>query len=213
MTRESADAVATIAAAADQLRAIAANGLHYGKDPYDIERFHQVRDIAASLLGLVDSRSTVEIERIFHEEVELRTPAVMVEGAIFDEHERLLLVERADSREWCIPGGAADVGESPSAGAVREVLEETGLRVRAERLLGVYDNKTWNLPSIAIHAYYLIFECVLLGGTLTPSNETTDFRWVTEAQSRDLPLYRSHVVKVPEAFRLHRLPGTATAFH
>jgi ADP-ribose pyrophosphatase YjhB (NUDIX family) len=213
MTDERVDAAATIAAAADQLRVIAANGLHFGQDPYDIERFHQVRAIAATLLGLVDSRSTVEIERIFHEEVGFRTPAVMVEGAIFDDQGRLLLAERADSREWCIPGGAADVGESPSAGAVREVREETGLLVRAERLLGAYDNKTWNLPSIAVHAYYLIFECVVLGGTLTPSHETTDFRWVTEAQSRELPLYRSHVAKVPEVFRLHGLPGTATAFH
>lgn len=213
MTGASTDA-ATIAAAADQLRAIAANGLHFGsRDPYDVERFHQVRAIAATLLGLVDSRSTVEIERIFHEDVEFRTPAVAVEGAIFDDQGRLLLVERADSRQWCIPGGSADVGESPSAGAVREVREETGLLVRAERLLGVYDNKTWNLPSIAVHAYYLIFECVVVGGTLTPSHETTDFRWVTQAQSRELPLYRSHVAKVPEVFRLHALPGTATAFH
>jgi ADP-ribose pyrophosphatase YjhB (NUDIX family) len=155
----------------------------------------------------------VELERLFREDVTGRTPAVGVDGAVFDSDGRLLLVERAKEREWCMPGGASDFGEAPSAGVEREVREETGLRVRATRLLGVWDNRSWNMPSVVSHIYYLVFECDLLGGELTPSLETTDFRWVTEEEAAMLTLYRSHVRKVPAAFRLHGAPGQPTEFH
>jgi 8-oxo-dGTP pyrophosphatase MutT (NUDIX family) len=198
---------------ADELRSHAANGLLFGQDPYDQERYRRIQAIAAELTAMVDTRSTVELERLFREDVFGRTPAVAVDGAVFDDDGRLLLAERAGSREWCMPGGAADVGEAPSAGAVREVLEETGLTVRATRLLGVYHNLAWGMPSVVSHAYYLVFECERVGGELTPSHETTDFRWATEEEAMALPLYRSHVHKVPEAFRLHRTPGAPAAFH
>jgi 8-oxo-dGTP pyrophosphatase MutT (NUDIX family) len=202
-----------IAGISDELRAIAANGLHFSQDPYDLERYRRLRDLAATLLGLIDSRSTVELTRIFHEDVEVHTPAVLVDGAVFDAEGRLLLAQRADSGLWCIPGGASDVGESPSAGAVREVKEETGLEVRANRVIGVFDNRSFGLPSVARHAYYLVFECEVLGGELTPSIETTDFRWVTEEEAMALPLFRTHLKKVPAAFLARRHPDAPIAFH
>jgi ADP-ribose pyrophosphatase YjhB (NUDIX family) len=202
-----------LATISDELRAMAANGLHFSVDPYDRERYQRLRELAASLLGLVDGRSTVELVRIFHEDVEVHTPVVAVDGAVFDDQGRILLAQRADSGQWCMPGGAADVGESPSAGAVREVREETGLEVRATRVIGVFDNRTFGLPSLARQAYYLVFECEVLGGQLTPSIETTDFRWATEEEAMALPLFRTHVRKVPAAFESHRHPDAPTAFH
>jgi ADP-ribose pyrophosphatase YjhB (NUDIX family) len=202
-----------VAHIADELRALAANGLNYGRDPYDIERFHRIRDLAAELMAVVDPRPAAEIRREFRGDLGIRTPSVAVDGAIFDEEGRLLLVQRADSLTWCMPGGAADVGESPSAAAEREVREETGLVVRASRLLGLYDNRTFGVPSVATHAYYIVFACERLGGELTRSLETSDFRWVTEEEAGALNLYRSHVHKVPEAFRTHRSPQAGAAFH
>jgi ADP-ribose pyrophosphatase YjhB (NUDIX family) len=208
-----AELSSSIGRIADELRAHAANGLFYSRDPYDQQRYGRVRELAAELTAMVDTRSTVELERLYRDDIHGRTPAVAVDGAVFDAAGRLLLVERADSRQWCMPGGAADVGESPSAGAVREVLEETGLSVRATRLLGVYDNLTWEMPSVVSYVYYLLFECEVLGGELTPSHETTDFRWVTEEQAAGMTLYRSHVRKVPAAFRLRRCPDAPAEFH
>jgi ADP-ribose pyrophosphatase YjhB (NUDIX family) len=208
-----AEVSARIGQIADELRAHAANGLFFTKDPYDRDRYQKIQLLSAELMAMVDSRSTVDLERMFREDTHGRTPAVAVDGAVFRADGRLLLAERADSREWCIPGGAVDVGEPPSAAAEREVREETGLTVRAVRLLGLYDNRSWNMPSVLSHAYYLLFECELLDGELTPSSETTDFRWVTEEEAGELTLFRSHVYKVPEAFRLHRAPDAPTAFH
>src|SRR6185503_1635936 len=92
---------------AEELRTHAANGLFFSKDPYDLDRYQRIREIAVELMTLVDTRSTVELERLFREDVTGRTPAVGVDGAVFDADGRLLLVERAKEREWCMPGGAS----------------------------------------------------------------------------------------------------------
>jgi len=213
MTDVTVDPGTRIAQIADELRALAQNGLQFSRNPYDIERFRRTQDLAAELMAFVDTRSTVEIQRVFRGDLGYRTPLVGADGVVFDDAERLLLVQRADSGTWCIPGGAADVGESPSAAAEREVLEETGLRVQARRLLGVFDNRTWPSTPVAAHLYHIVFECEILGGELAPSLETTDLRWVTEDEAIALPLFRAHVHKVPLAFRMHRAPDAPPAFH
>jgi ADP-ribose pyrophosphatase YjhB (NUDIX family) len=205
------DAGTRVAQIADELRALAQNGLHYSTNDYDRERFHRTMELAAELLALVDPRDTVEIIEVFRGDLGLRTPAICGEAAIFDESGRLLLARRVGSGTWCLPGGAVEVGESPSASAVREAWEETGLRVRAKRLLAVFDNRTFGEETVARHAYFLIFECVVEGGDLTPSIETTEFRWVTVAEAAELELYRSHRLKVPEVFRLRS--RAEAAFH
>jgi ADP-ribose pyrophosphatase YjhB (NUDIX family) len=210
---QTVDVGSRIAEIADELRALAGNGLYFTKDPYDRERFERTQALAADLYAIVDTRDADEIARILHEDLTAQTPIVAVDGAVFDDDGRLLLAKRADTGLWCIPGGGSDVGESPSAGAEREVREETGLLVRATRLLMACDNRTMGLPSVARHAYYLVFECELLGGELTPSNETTEFRWVTAEEAASLDLFRSHIYKVPEVFRLHAAPDAPAAFH
>lgn len=207
------DVESRLARIADELRAFAATGLHFTKDPYDRERYERIREHAAELLSMVDTRPLDVLRQTFHADVGVRTPIVCVEGAIFDDAGRVLVVQRADSGEWCLPGGVAEVGEAPSVGAEREVWEETGLRVRARRVLAVYDNLSWRLPWIATHAYYLVFECEQLGGTLTPSIETTAFRWIGPDELDAIPLYRTHRYKVPEVLKLHRTPDAPTVFH
>jgi ADP-ribose pyrophosphatase YjhB (NUDIX family) len=207
------DVESRLARIADELRAFAATGLYFTKDPYDRERYERIREHAAELLSMVDTRSADDLRQVFHADVGVRTPIVCVEGAIFDDAGRVLVVQRADCGEWCLPGGVAEVGESPSTGAEREVREETGLQVRARRVIAVYDNMTWRLPSIAVQAYYLVFECERLGGELTPSIETTDFRWLSPDELESVPLYRTHRFKVPEALRMHANPDAPTIFH
>jgi len=91
-------------------------------------------------------------------------------------------------------------------------LPSAGIRIPVARLaelrnlrgvLAVYDNHTWRLPSIATHAYYVIFECERIGGELTPSIETSDFRWVGLDDLDGLTLYKTHLHKVPNVLRLY----------
>jgi 8-oxo-dGTP diphosphatase len=58
---------------------------------------------------------------------------------IFDSEGRVLLVHHTYGRlNWELPGGAAEPGEAPDETAMRELLEETGLRAELDRLTGVY---------------------------------------------------------------------------
>jgi ADP-ribose pyrophosphatase YjhB (NUDIX family) len=193
---------------ADELRAIAANGIHYQVNEYDLERYQRLQRLAAELLSEVDTRGADELQRAFHGDVGPHTPRVAADAAVFDAQDRLLVVQRADSGLWCMPGGACDVGEPPSRSAEREAFEESGYVVRARRLFGVYDNRAWKGdPEAAIHIYHVVVGCDLVGGEATLSTETTDVRWVTADEAAGLPLFRSHARKIPAAFQLHGDPA------
>ena len=64
---------------------------------------------------------------------------------------------------WTLPGGWADVGDVPSEAAEREVLEEAGFEVKAQKVVGVYDANRSG-PIELFHAFKVIFLCELLGG-------------------------------------------------
>jgi ADP-ribose pyrophosphatase YjhB (NUDIX family) len=78
---------------------------------------------------------------VFRGNLGMRTPLLSVDAAVFDESGRLVLIQRADNGAWAMPGGAAEVGETPAEAVAREVREETGLEVRAVQLLGIYDSR------------------------------------------------------------------------
>ncbi len=54
--------------------------------------------------------------------------------------DKMLLIRRADNGRWAVPGGYMEPGENFTEACEREVLEETGLQVSAERLIAVYTN-------------------------------------------------------------------------
>jgi ADP-ribose pyrophosphatase YjhB (NUDIX family) len=64
------------------------------------------------------------------------TPKVDLRAVVFRE-EKILLVREREDGGWSLPGGWADVGESPADGTVREVREESGYETRAVKLLAV----------------------------------------------------------------------------
>jgi ADP-ribose pyrophosphatase YjhB (NUDIX family) len=101
---------------------------------------------------------------------------VDVRGAVVRGDTVLLVQERSDGR-WCLPGGWADVGETPSTMVAREVREESGLEVAATRVLGVFDGNRAQEPLALFHAYKLIFLCEERRGALRPGDETSDAAW------------------------------------
>lgn len=188
---------------ADELRAIATNGLRWAATEYDEARYHKTMSLAAELLSMVDAREVEEVERVFRGDLGIRTPFVGVDGAVFNEEGRLLLIQRKDNESWAMPGGAADVGEPPSAVAVRETWEETGLRVRPVRLVGVYDSRKVGSPD-AVHLYHLVFMCEREGGELTLTNETIAFDYFSEEEVAGLTLHRGHGTRIKDAFAMWR---------
>jgi ADP-ribose pyrophosphatase YjhB (NUDIX family) len=102
----------------------------------------------------------------------VQMPAVSV--VIRDEAGRILLVQDAYSGAWLIPGGAIEPGETPAEAAVREILEETGLRIEPLRVLGVFGGPEFvvSYPNGDRTSYVsVVFEARVVSGELVPDGE------------------------------------------
>lgn len=158
----------TLASWADQLQAVARTGLFYVTNDYDRERYERILAIAAEMAAYLSGLSSLEIREGWAKDVGYVTPKVGVGAAISDDEGKLFLMQRPESGLWALPVGFAEVGETAASGIEREVREETGLEVRATRLLGVYHR----LPSGNLHHLYnIVFWCIIEGGTLTLTDE------------------------------------------
>jgi 8-oxo-dGTP pyrophosphatase MutT (NUDIX family) len=106
---------------ARELQAIAQTGLEFAKDPYDRERYIRVRALAARMMAQSAGADAAWVEELFVGQTGYATPKVDVRGAVIREDGRILLVrEVADSGRWSLPGGWAEVNQSPRETVVRE---------------------------------------------------------------------------------------------
>ncbi len=95
---------------------------------------------------------------------------------VIDERQQVLLVKRkVDPKkgQWCLPGGFLELGESPEAGALRELAEETGLNGTLESMLGVLSTPSTQYHSVLLIGY-LVTEFL---GHLVPGDDATEARW------------------------------------
>ncbi len=125
---------------AREAQAIAQTGLAFTRDPYDRERYEQLRALAARMIAARGGLEPTAATALFAAEEGYATPKVDVRGAAFDAEGRILLVrETMDGGRWTLPGGWADVNQTASECAVREIEEETGYTARALKLALVHD--------------------------------------------------------------------------
>jgi ADP-ribose pyrophosphatase YjhB (NUDIX family) len=198
---------------AQQLQAIAQNGLTYCKNEFDIERYHQLRVIAAQIMATGFNFDPNQILEEFNNQVGYDTPKVDVRAAVFDS-DKILLVKEKEDGCWALPGGWADVGVSAGECAVKEVFEESGYHVRAVKLLGVYDRNhiRHEYPPLVHHVYKLFFHCELIGGMPTKSIETTDIAFFGEQEIPQLSLTRITPSQITRIFEHYHNPNLPTDF-
>jgi ADP-ribose pyrophosphatase YjhB (NUDIX family) len=196
---------------AQKLQAIAQNGLTYSENPFDIERFKAVQAIAAEIMATHTNVEHNYVLDLFAREVGYATPKVDVRGAVFRENTILLVKERVDGC-WTLPGGWADVGESPSEVTVKEVYEESGYQTRAVKLIAVYDRDKQGHPPFPHYVYKLFFLCELLSGFPTPSIETEEVGFFPEDGIPQLSLGRVTPAQISRAFNHYRHPDLPTDF-
>jgi len=194
-----------------RLQAIAQTGLTYARDPFDVERYQAVREIAAEMASAHSDADLLHVRDLFAGEVGHATPKVDVRAVVFRDDSILLVRERTEGR-WTLPGGWADIGESAGEAAVREAYEESGYRTRAVKLLAAYDRNKHPHPPYPFHAYKLFFQCELVSGTPTHSIETDGVGFFCENELPELSITRVTPAQIARFFEHLRHPDWPTDF-
>lgn len=118
--------------------------------------------------------------------------SVSVAGIVVNDEGRVLVIRRRDNGHWEPPGGVLEMSETFEEGARREVLEETGISVRVDRLTGVYKNMKRGIVA-------LVFRCTPLDEPSRASEEATEVRWMSLDEVRDV-MAPAYAVRVSDAF-------------
>ncbi len=156
-----------------RVRDIAQTGLAYTDDPFCRERYEELIELSRALAaGFLDLPAEALVGQ-FVADTGYPTPKVEVRAGVF-RNGKVLLVQEAGDQRWALPGGWCDQPLSPGANAVKEVFEETGLQVRAEKLAAIRDQSVQTYrPKRLEHVYKLLFLCSDGDGELRGSLETT----------------------------------------
>ena len=155
-----------------RIQSIAQAGLQYGKDPYDRERYTALRQIAAEMISEKTDSPINKVSGLFCNETGYQTPKVDTRAAVFVNGRILLVHERNGS--WALPGGWCDVDQSIASNTEKEVKEETGFVVAAERLIAVQDWRKHNVTNYAYGVLKAFVMCRYESGEFEQNLETTE---------------------------------------
>jgi ADP-ribose pyrophosphatase YjhB (NUDIX family) len=195
---------------ARQLFTISQAGLTYCKNEYDLERYQQLKEMAAEMLASNSSESKETVLQSFSIQAGYATPKIDVRGAVIRDGKVLLIQEQSDGH-WAMPGGWADIGDFPAETVVREVWEESGFIVSVDKVIAVYD-ANHVAPLEFYHAYKLIFQCSITGGQPQTSNETLAVGFFDLNELPPLSRSRTDRVMLEEVFAHYQDPNRPTAF-
>ena len=173
-----------------------------------------MRRLGARIMAEHTGTDATRIEALFAEETGYATPKVGVRGAVFDAEGRVLLVrESVDQHRWTLPGGWAEVNQTPAQSVTREIFEESGFRARPLKLAAVWDRSRQTSPPAPYSLVRLFFVCALEGGEARTSLETSGHGWFHEAEvPADLSLGRTQPQHIARMFAHWRDPSLPTEF-
>ena len=197
---------------AAELNSLAQAGLYYDPNIYDKERYERIRDIAAEIVAHQTDIPAEKARDLFSGDDGYITPKLDTRAAVFDGEGRILLVREA-SGLWALPGGWVDADQSVLENAVKEVREEAGLDVTAERLIAVIDRDKHNerlFPRKIIMCFVL---CSCRGGGFVPNSETVETRYfAADELPKELARTKTTEAEIAMCFRAHADPGWQTVF-
>jgi 8-oxo-dGTP pyrophosphatase MutT (NUDIX family) len=168
----------------DELRAIAQLGLNYTKDPFELERYNKLLQLAADSYSEITGLSTAEIRGRFNQELGYITPKIGVNGALFNKEGLLLLERRSDDLLWGIPSGWVDIGEGPETALKREFMEEANLIIEPVEIIKFYTRLPgeFNQPHTSVH---ILYYCKYISGDLKKSHESLELSYMDPMAIKD----------------------------
>ena len=194
-----------------ELQSLAQAGLTYGASPYDLERYQRIRDIAAEMLAVQADMPIERVRDLFCNEIGYQTPKLDTRAAIFDEHDRILLVHESDGL-WSLPGGWVDVNQSVRSNTIKEAKEESGLDVTADKIITIQDRARHNQPPYAYGVCKIFVLCTRIGGEFATNIETTESRYFAETELPELAEAKNTAEQISMCFAAHRDPNWVTIF-
>jgi ADP-ribose pyrophosphatase YjhB (NUDIX family) len=125
-------------------------------------------------------------------------PSVNV--VVVNDQGEILLIRRSDNDNWALPGGAIDLGESVTQAAIRETKEESGIDCEVTGLIGIYSDPKhiilYTSNGEARQEFSIVLTARPTGGHRTPSDESTEVRWVSPSEIRNYDMDRSMRLRI-----------------
>ncbi len=128
---------------------------------------------------------------------------VAVTVFVLDDRDQVLLIERHDNGLWALPGGGQELGENIEQTAVRETLEETGIRIEVSGLIGIYsdpshvvaydDGEVRQQFSICLRGRYI-------SGQPTPSDESNRVRLIARDALDEVNIHPSMRLRISHGY-------------
>jgi ADP-ribose pyrophosphatase YjhB (NUDIX family) len=185
---------------AQRVQSIAQTGLAYCTSEYDRERYEELRQMAVEMVSFESGASEEQLRVSFASGVGYPTPKLDVRAVVFRGDE-ILLVREARTGGWTLPGGWADVGDTPGEAAERETREESGYEVKASRLIALLDKSRHDHPPALEYAYKAFVLCKLVGGEERTSHETSGVGFFARNAIPPLDTERTAVSQIDLAYR------------
>ena len=188
---------------ADELRGSATLWKAFAANVYEAERADQAMHLAARIAALADEASVEQIEAIFSARDWARvSPAIGVDNLVCNARGEVLLLRRRDNGHWCMPGGIAEIGQSPAEAALKELWEEAGLRGETVRLLGVFDGTRWGSRT-KVHMIHLVYQVRCDDLRPAPGVEMLEARFFAP-DALPAPMHPGHGQRLPFCLELVR---------
>lgn len=193
-----------------ELQSLAQTGLTYSKDVFDKERYIRIREISAEIMSQMTDIPIDTVKTLFCNESGYQTPKIDTRAAIF--HDEKILLVKENNGKWSLPGGWCDVNISVGENVIKEVKEEAGLDVTADKIIAVQDRAKHNLPVYAYGICKIFILCSVTDGTFTTNSETIDSRYFSIDELPELATEKVNIEQILMCFESYHSENWTVKF-
>lgn len=155
---------------ARRLQSLAQAGLTYSKDKFELERYQEIRDIAADMMAYKSDLPLAKVKDLFCNETGYQTPKIDTRAAVFQD-DKILLVQESDGR-WALPGGWCEAELTVMENCIKEAKEEAGIDVTVEKVIALQDLQKHSSKIFPYGVLKVFFLCRKTGGHFQANSET-----------------------------------------
>ena len=194
-----------------EIQSLAQSGLAYTNNVYDIERYEKLREISAEMIAEKSNLNLEKVKDLFCNETGYQTPKIDTRAVIFKDNKILLTHE--NNGAWALPGGWCDVLESVESNTIKEAKEETGLDVKAIKVIAIQDRNKHNTPVYAYGVCKVFILCEVIGGKFEENIETTEIKYFSlEDLPQNLAEEKTNKEQIEMCFKAHNNNDWQTQF-